>query len=121
MSELTYLTTEDVLYLIRRLGVGPVRDLGLIDAALARPRASAYGTDAYPTLALKAAAMLQSLVRNHALIDGNKPLAWLATAVFADLNDRPIGLTDDEAFQLVMDAADGSAAVEEIARRFVID
>lgn len=117
MSTVEFLDLEDLIELVRRLGVGPVRDIGLLDAAAARPRSSAFGSDAYPTLELKAAALLHSLVRNHALVDGNKRLAWLATVVFLDLNERTVALDDDEAFTLVMEAAGGMLDVEEIAER----
>jgi death-on-curing protein len=116
----TYLDLEDLLTLARALGVGPVRDVGLLDAAVSRPRSSAFGRDAYPTLTLKAAALLHSLVRNHALIDGNKRLAWLALTVFLDLNGLAIEMTDDAAFELVMDAAEGKADLQEIADRLVV-
>lgn len=99
----------------RRAVTGPVRDLGLLDAAIARPRSSALGEDAHPPLHLKAAALLHSLVRNHALVDGNKRLGWLATTVFVDLNDQPVGLADNDAFDLVMAVAEGDLEVEEIA------
>lgn len=117
MSTIELLDLEDLIELVRRLGVGPVRDIGLLDAAAARPRSSAFGSDAYPTLELKAAALLHSLVRHHALVDGNKRLAWLATVVFLDLNDRTVALDDDEAFALVMEAAAGMLDVEGIAER----
>lgn len=112
-----YLTLEDLVDLVRRLGAGPVRDIGLLDAAAARPRSSAFGTDAYPTLALKAAALLHSIVRNRALVDGNKRLAWLATVVFCSLNGVEITLSDDDAFDLVMMAASGEEELEEVVAR----
>lgn len=115
MTSVEYLTLDDLLELTRRLGAGPVRDLGLLDAAAARPQSTAFGTDAYPTHRLKAAALLHSIVRNHALVDGNKRLAWLATVVFAELNAAPVELTDDAAFDLVMAAAAGEVDVEQIA------
>ena len=115
MTSVEYLTVEDLLELTRRLGIGPVRDVGLLDAASARPQSSAFGTDAYPTHALKAAALLHSIVRDHALIDGNKRLAWLATVVFGELNGAPVELTDDVAFDLVMAAAAGEVDVEDIS------
>lgn len=117
MSEVEYVSLEDLLGLVRRLGVGPVRDVGLLDAAVARPQSSAFGSEAYPFIELKAAALLHSLVLNHALVDGNKRLGWLATVVFLDLNDRLVELDDDEAFELVMDIADGKLEVDEIAER----
>jgi death-on-curing protein len=117
VTDVEYLTLEDLIGLVRRLDVGPVRDVGLLDAAAARPRSSAFGADAYPSLELKAAALLHSLVRNHALADGNKRLGWLATVVFLDLNGHPVELDDDTAFGLVMAAAEGRLDVEDIAER----
>lgn len=117
MNNVEYLDLEDLLGLVRRLGVGPVRDVGLLDSFTARPRSTALGEDAYPTLALKAAALLHSLVRNHALVDGNKRLGWLATVVFLDLNASAPGVDDDEAFALVMAVAAGGPDVSEIAER----
>jgi death on curing protein len=117
VTDLEYLELDDLLALVRALKTGPVRDVGLIDSAAARPRATAFGEPAYPTLPLQAAALLQSLVGNHALVDGNKRLGWLATVVFLDLNACEPKLTDDEAFQLVMDVAAGSVELEEIAER----
>nr|WP_203433393.1 Fic family protein [Jiangella asiatica] len=75
-----FLTLEEVLDIARlTLGRRPeVRDLGLLDAAVHRPRTSLFGAEAYPDLHTKAAAMLESLVRNHALIDGEKRLGWMA-------------------------------------------
>lgn len=117
MSGVEYLELEDILQLVRQLGVGPVRDLGLLDSAVARPRSSAFGEDAYSSLSLKAAALLHSLTNNHALIDGNKRLAWLATTVFLDLNDLAPDLSDDEAFDLVWEIASTALDVEAIASR----
>jgi death on curing protein len=115
-----YLDLEDLLGLVRALDTGPVRDFGLLDSAAARPRSSAFGQDAYATLALKAAALLHSLARNHSLVDGNKRLAWLATVVFLDLNAHETGLTEDLAFALVMDVSEGRAEVPEIATRLAL-
>lgn len=115
MSAITYLTLDDLLGMVRRLGVGPVTDVGLLDAAVGRPRSSAFGQDAYPTLHLKAAALLHSIVTGHALVDGNKRLGWLATVVFLDLNAAPVTLEDDAAFGLVMAVAEGRTDVKSIA------
>ena len=97
-----------------------MRDIGLLDSAAARPRSTAFGREAYPTLDLKAAALLHSITGNDALVDGNKRLGWLAAVVFLDLNDFGPALTDDEAFGLVMDVAAGNADVEEIAERLCV-
>lgn len=117
MSTVEYLDLEDLLKLVRDLGAGPVRDVGLLDAAAARPRSSAFGDDAYPTLSLKAAALMHSLARSHPLVDGNKRIAWLAVVVFLDLNGAAPNVTNDAAFNLVMDVATGVADVQEIADR----
>lgn len=120
MTDPEYLDLEDLLELVRGLRVGPVRDVGLLDSAAARPRSTAFGSDAYPTLALKTAALLHSLARNHTLGDGHKRLAWLATVVFVDLNGHEPGLTDEAAFDLVMDVAQGRLDVEEVAARLAL-
>lgn len=110
-----YLTLEDLLQLIADLGVGPVRDVGLLDAAAHRPRASVFGRDAYPEVELKAAALLESIVRGHALVDGNKRLGWLATVVFYGLNGVDLEAPDDEAYDMVVGVAAGQIAMEDIA------
>ena len=119
-DEVEFLDLEDLLALVRALGAGPVRDIGLLDAACARPRASAFGEPAYPTLAQKAAALLHSLVRSHGLVDGNKRLGWLAAAVFLDVNGEPPSVDDEEVFNLVMAVAEGRLDVEEIAAQFAV-
>ena len=117
MSSVEYLELEDLLQLVRHLGVGPVRDIGLLDSAVARPRSSAFGEDAYTSISLKAAALLHSITNNHALVDGNKRLAWLATTVFLDLNGLAPDLSDDEAFDLVWEIASTAVDVEVIASK----
>lgn len=117
MSDVEYLTLDDLIGLVRRLGVGPIRDIGLLDAAISRPRSSAFGVDAYASVERKAAALLHSLVANHAMVDGNERLGWLATVVFLDINRRPVRLDDDAAFKLVMGIAEGHLDVDEIADR----
>jgi len=112
-----YLELEDVLLMVRSLGVGPVRDLGLLDSAVHRPRSTAFGEDAYPSLDLKAAALLHSLTKNHALVDGNKRIAWLATVVFCDLNGTEPDLAEDQAFDLVWEVAGTQMDLSEIAER----
>jgi death-on-curing protein len=115
VSDVEYLDLEGLLQLTRDLGAGPVRDVGLLDSAQARPRSSAFGEDAYPSIEGKAAALLHSICRYDALVDANKRLAWHAATVFLDMNGRALDLSDGDAFDLVMRVADGSADVEEIA------
>lgn len=111
-----YLSLEDLLDLVNALG-GPIRDLGLLDSACHRPQASLFGQEAYPTLAGKAAALLHSVACNHALVDGNKRLALLATVVFLRINGYVLDLTDDEAFDLTMSVAAGQLDAEGICKR----
>jgi death-on-curing protein len=93
-----------------------VRDVGLLQAAVARPQATAFGEEAYPTLNEKAAALLQSIVAGHPLVDGNKRLGWIAIRLFYRLNDADVRPTPDEAFDLVVSVASGDRRdVTEIA------
>lgn len=114
-----YLDTEDLLQLVRDLEVGPVRDLGLLDSAAHRPTSWVLGTEAYPNLHLKAAALLISTVSNRPLIDGNKLLGWLATAVFYHLNGANLEAPDDAAFDVVIaiakSATESSTVVHAVA------
>jgi death-on-curing protein len=93
----------------RATGLPPVvRDYGLLESALARPQASAFGEDAYPSLQEKAAALLHSLARNHALVDGNKRLALAATVAFLGMNRTRLTFTNGEAYDFIISVATGS-------------
>ncbi len=114
-----YPMLRELLYIAERaLGTEPVvRDHGLLESALARPRATVFGRDAYPTLDGKAAALLHSLARNRALVDGNKRLALAGLIAFYGLNGRSLTLTNDDAHDLVMSIASGACdSVEKIAK-----
>ena len=104
-----FLDLESLLHVAERtLGTEPrVRDHGLLESALARPQASALGEPAYRGIHEKAAALLHSLARNHALVDGNKRLALAATIAFYGMNGIRLTLTNDEAYDLVIDVACG--------------
>ncbi len=119
MSEpVEFLDLDDVLGLARRLlgDPPPIRDVGLLGSAVARPQTSIGGDDAYPTIWLKAAALLQSIVDNHALVDGNKRLGWLATAVFLEINDASVAAaSNDDVYELVMAIAAGASTTDGIA------
>ena len=115
-----YLTLSELLHIAERaLGGEPeVRDHGLLESAAARPQASAFGDDAYPDLDTKAAALLHSLARNHALIDGNKRLALAGVIAFYGVNGRRLTLTNDGAYGLIMSVAAGHLdTAGEIATR----
>jgi death-on-curing protein len=113
-----YLTLPELVYIAERATGGKVviRDIGLLESAAARPRASAFGSDAYPDLHAKAAAMLHSLARNHALVDGNKRLALGALIAFYGINGYRLTFTNDAAYEFVMQIARGELdAVADIA------
>jgi death on curing protein len=115
-----YLDLEDLLTIAPAAtgGEAQVRDYGLLESAAARPQTTVHGADAYPSVEAKAAALLQSLVCNHALVDGNKRLGWLATYTFLRINGLRVTATNDEVVDLVVAVADGSLRdVEKIAER----
>jgi death-on-curing protein len=105
-----YLDFDDLLEIAREAIDGDVaiRDYGLLESALARPRASVFGQDAYPDLHLKAAALLHSLARNHALTDGNKRLAWTACLTFLAINGQWISAPEEDRFDFVIGVATGA-------------
>lgn len=114
-----HLTTDEALHVARRtLGDGfLLRDVGLLEAAVARPATSVGGADAYPTIVEKAAALVHSAVRNHALVDGNKRVGLMLLVVFLGVNGRRLTATNDQAYALIVSIAEGRLdAVSEIAR-----
>ena len=95
-----------------------IRDVGLLEAAAARTRATVYGADAYPDLDTKAAALLHSIVTGHALVDGNKRVGWVALRLFYRANAVDLRMPENEAFDLVISVAAGSLRdVRDIADR----
>jgi death on curing protein len=95
-----------------------VRDIGLLDAGAHRPQASAFGQAAYPSIHEKAAAQLEAVARNHALVDGNKRLAWAAAVVFYDLNGLVLDPPSvDEAVELVVAVAGGQMGLGKLSER----
>ncbi len=83
-----------------------------------RPQASAFGQDAYPTIHHQAAALLHSLVQNHALVDGNKRLGLAGVIAFYGVNGWRFEATNDQAYDLVLATATGGITeVEELAQR----
>lgn len=118
MSTVEYLTFDDLIELtVLLMGEpAPIRDPGLLSSAAARPSTVLYGADAYLDVWTKAAALLQSIVGNHPLIDGNKRLGWLATAVFLEINGiDATRATNDDVYDLVISVAAGQREVEDIA------
>ena len=118
--QVEYLDLNDALTIAARL-LGepiPLRDIGLLGSALARPQTSAGGIDAYPSIWEKAAALLISVVNNHSLVDGNKRLGWACAAVFCELNGASLRrIANDDVFTLVMEVASTTPDVASIAMR----
>lgn len=112
---ITHLTIEDLLTLVGDLGVGPVRDLGLLESAARRPATTLWGKAAYDSIDEQAGALLESIVRSHPLVDGNKRLGWLALVVFLGLNGIDLDAPDDDAYDLVIAVATGQADVPKVA------
>jgi death on curing protein len=115
-----YLDLDDLLLVAARAVDGKVvvRDYGLLESAVARPKTTVVGAEAYPDIHTKAAALLHSLCRNHALVDGNKRLAWTACQVFLGLNGEWVEASEDDRFDLMIDVASGAIDnVDQIAEQ----
>lgn len=120
MTGLRYLTVEQVLFIHMRLiaetgGSPSLRDLALLESAVARPQATFGGEDLYPDLFVKAAALLDSLVRNHPFVDGNKRVGVTAAGLFLRFNNQQLTASNAELEQFALQAARSELDVEEIA------
>ncbi len=116
-KEIDYLELADILKLGREIIADfRVREIGLLESAVARPKTYVFGEDAYPTFAQKAAALLHSIARNHALIDGNKRLAWSAARLFCLMNDLDIKMKQDKAYEMVVGVAAGQIEMDELVK-----
>jgi death-on-curing protein len=109
-----YLELEDALQQIAAVGFH-VKDLGLLDSALARPKTTLFGEDAYPTLELKAAAMVHSIIKNHAMVDGNKRTSWFMLSSFLYINGYFIEMTADEGMEFTLGIATDKLSLAEAA------
>ena len=114
-KEIDYLELADILKLGQEIiSDFRIRDLGLLESAVARPRTSVFGKDAYPAFPDKVAALMHFIARNHALIDGNKRLAWSAARLFCLMNDVDIKMNRDRAYELVVAVASGQIDLPEL-------
>ncbi len=121
-----YLTISELIYINGAVlnrpdilsGAQQIRDIQLLDAAAARPAASAFGQDAYPTLREKAAALLHSVARNHPFADGNKRTATVAVLFMFCVNGQRVVWEREAALTMIVRAAEGSARIEELAAWF---
>lgn len=109
-----YLDLEDALLQVKSFGFY-VKDPGLLESALARPRTTVFGQDAYETLALKAAAMMHSIIKNHPMIDGNKRTSWLLMVTFLWINGFEHNMTTKVGFDLTLGIAESRYSLEEAA------
>ncbi len=110
----SYLELEDALEVIHSLGFY-VKEVGLLDSALSRPKTTVFGEDAYPSLTLKAAAMSHSLIKNHSLVDGNKRTTWALMVSFLFLNGYKHNFSADEGFSWTLDLATDSITIQQAA------
>jgi death on curing protein len=115
-----YLTPNEVLLLHARLiqrtgGSRGVRDIGLLESALARPQATFDGADLYPNLWAKAAALTHSLAQNHPFVDGNKRTALTAMGVFLELNGYRLVASNEEAGEFIHRVVAGRIDLERMA------
>jgi death on curing protein len=109
-----FLNLEDALFEIALLGFY-VKDPGLLDSALSRPKTTVFGEFAYPNIETMAAAMHQSLVKNHPLVDGNKRTSWMLLNVFLELNGQSLEMSDDEGMDFTLGVAESRYALEDAA------
>lgn len=110
-----YLSTENLVDIAAELGDYQVRDMGLLDGAARRPAASVFGNDAYADVHLKAAALMESIVRHKPMIDGNRPLGWSCAVIFLGLNGQTLKAPFDPAYDLVVRVGEGLASPKEVA------
>lgn len=124
-QHLDFLTLDDILEIGTALIPDfRVRDIGLLESASRRPQTAVYGQDAYPSFSEKVAALIHSLARNHALIDGNKRLAWSAGRIFCLMSGKDLVMHIDDAEQMILAVAQGSLDVPELAKeieKFLVD
>lgn len=124
--DIRYLTLSELIYINGVVldkpdiasGKQQIRDIGLLDAAVARPAATAFGQDAYPTLRQKAAALFHSVARNHPFADGNKRTATVAVVYMFRVNGQAVVWTQDDALPIIVKAAEGQTDVETLAAWF---
>jgi death on curing protein len=124
-----YLTISELIYINGKIlnnsrilsGKQEIRDIALLDAAMARPAASAFGEDAYPTLREKVAALLHSLTRNHPFTDGNKRTAAVAAIFMFAVNGQCVAWQPEEALDVIVNVAEGKRDVESLAAWFPLE
>ena len=109
-----FLELEDAIELVARAGFY-VKDLGLLDSALARPKTTLFGEDAYPEIELKAAALVHSVIKNHPMVDGNKRTSWFLLNAFLFINDYYLEMTTEEGLEFTLGLATDVFELQEAA------
>jgi death-on-curing protein len=118
VTDVEYLRPEDVVAMNAHfVGEGALRDFGLLDSAVHRPQTTIWGEDAYPSLVEKAAALMHSLARNHAFIDGNKRTAAMAVVIFLEMNGSAVHIEDGVLVALALGVAEGLFDVTDVAQQ----
>ncbi|MEU1296576.1 type II toxin-antitoxin system death-on-curing family toxin [Streptomyces sp. NPDC005840] len=129
MTDVRHVQLDEILAIARAVNgtEHSVRDMGLLASAIERPRTNVFGTELYPTLHEKAAALLHSVARNHALIDGNKRTAWLAMRVFLRFNGvsantapPPVSVAGPFVEEVAQDTIDVSAVAKCLSAWFPV-
>ena len=120
---MNYLTPEQVLFIHSRLvgetgGSHGVQDLGLLESAVARPKATFDSKDLYPDLFTKAAALMNSLINNHPFVDGNKRTALLVSFAFLDVNGLEVTASQEDAYLTILGLAAGEISKDQLAQWF---
>lgn len=115
-----YLGYSQTLLIYKRVieetgGSYGIRDEGLLRSALARPQASFGGQDLYPTLFEKAAALLESLARNHPFVDGNKRVAWECFDLALEINGYRLETSHEQNYRLIMAVIEQKLTAQEVA------
>ena len=118
--KIRYLTLDDVIAIHDNMvslygGSHGIRDLGLVDSAVARPQATFGGEDLYPGIYKKAAALFHSLIFNHAFVDGNKRTSITSTARFLSMNGYELNASDKEFVSFPLRVENKHLSFEEIA------
>lgn len=118
-----YLSAEQILFIHYRLieetgGRHGIRDLALLQSAVARPTATFEKSDLYSDLFLKAASLMHSIIKNHPFVDGNKRTAITAASIFLQCNNYSVKASNKELEQFTIKVASGNVALEEMAKWF---
>lgn len=115
-EKMRYLTVNEVAEINRREAEGSdILSFPMLESAVARPRHSAFGEDAYPDIFQKAGALMHSLASNHCFVNGNKRTALIATVVFLGLNGFIVEAEQGDMVDLVLRAAQNQADADDIA------